>query len=654
MRAGIDTGGTFTDCIVIHHQQVVVYKTLSNPESPARAVLKGLEALAQALGPAELSELVHGTTVATNALLERKVARICLLITQGFKDLLLIGRQNRPDLYDLSPRAQAPLYASVLEIPERISAQGEIIQALSPQAIERLIAEIPPETEALAVCCLFGYAWPEHERLLAQALRARGWRVSASHEVMPVYREYERFSSTVANASLQPIMQGYMQELITELQGLDCRLMQSNGGSLRPELVARQPIRCALSGPAGGVKGALMLGQLIRQTRLLSFDMGGTSTDVALIDGSLPLRNESQINGIALALPMLDIHTVGAGGGSLVELDAGGALSVGPASAGADPGPVCYGKGSQLTVSDANVFLGRIPADSRLGGQLSLDTESVSRAFEALARELELSPEEAALGVLAVANASMERALRTVSVERGYDPADYSLFCFGGAGGLHACELALSLNISEIIVPVHAGVFSALGMLYAAQIEDLSQTVLGSLPAEALSQQPQRIQKAFEQLAERLEPVEQAEFEYQVDLRYSGQSFEISVPWQPQHSAASLSAFHQAHERLHGYARPQAALELVSLKLSRTVSEAPPELPCWPSQALAEPRMRQVYLKRWQAIPSWQRSELSVAQVIPGPALILEETSTTLIGPEFVAQLDHWGNLIMRLKNERD
>lgn len=641
MIAGIDTGGTFSDCIVLTEQGAVVHKRLSTPSAPEQAVLAGLSELQ---AQTSVQQLVHGTTVATNALLERKGAKVALFVTAGFADLLVIGRQNRPALYDLNVQRPEPLYSYVLEVNERMGAQGEILTALTQVEIERLLAALPPDIEAVAVGFLFAYAWPEHEQMLAAALRQKGLSVSASHEVLPVYREYERLSTTVANAFLQPVMQRYMQQLQQGLQDLPARLMQSNGGSLAPETVAKLPVRCALSGPAGGLIGAREVGRRMGQNQLLTFDMGGTSTDVALLDNQLLLQTGANIGGIPLALPMLDIHTVGAGGGSLVRVDAGGALRVGPESAGAYPGPMCYGQGQQLTVTDAHVFLGRIPADSRLGGSLELQTQALEPAFNQLAQALNSSVEQAAAGVLAVANANMERALRVVSVERGHNPADYSLFCFGGAGGLHACDLAVSLGINKVIVPAFAGVFSALGMLFADHLEDRSQTVLGRVQLE----EPE-LKTAFAELQTRFDPLpDSAEVRYEpeLDLRYAGQSFEITVPWQ-ENIEVSCEAFHAAHERLHGYSRPQAALELVTLRLRRLVPAPPVSLPLLAAQPVSEPVLRRVWFDGWREVSAWRREQLNPGQIITGPALVLEDTSTLVITPEFTACLDLNGHLIL-------
>lgn len=645
MIAGIDTGGTFTDCILFEAGQVRVHKRLSSPEDPAQAVLEGLKAL-QSQASAPISALVHGTTVATNALLERKGACVTLLITEGFRDLVQIGRQHRRYLYDLFQDGEIPLYQHVLEVRERISAEGSVLTDLSAEEIERLVKSIPVDTESVALCLLFAYAYPEHEQRLARALRQAGFIVSVSHEVLPVYREYERFSTTLANAALQPVMLHYMQRLEKGLKGLPCHLMQSNGGSLRPAEVSRFPVRCALSGPAGGILGALEIGRHLRQTRLLTFDMGGTSTDVALLDGQLPLQTESLINGLPLALPMLAIHTVGAGGGSRVQIDVGGALRVGPESTGANPGPLCYGRGQELAVTDAHVFLGRIPADRKLGGNMSLVTEPLVSAFGALGQQLGLSPEAAAEGVIAVANANMERALRVVSVEKGHDPRDFSLFCFGGAGGLHACDLARGLQIPRIIFPAFAGVFSALGMLYADQVQDASLTVLGRL---TVSDQ-HGVHQAFEDLKHQWEDAPKARFVYSMDLRYLGQSFEINVPW----GLESVGAFHQQHEQLHGYCRRDQAVELVTLRLRRIQALPHPELPLLSAVEKFVGKPVENLLKKsvwvggsWQEIPVWLRSDLVPGQCFKGPALVLEDTATLYLAPDFESCLEAQGHLIL-------
>lgn len=665
--AGIDTGGTFTDCVSFDQGQLSVKKVLSTPANPALAVLTGLHELqahshTNRISP--IQTLVHGTTVATNALLERKLARTALIITAGFKDLLSIGRQNRPQLYALHSQLPAPLVdpQDIFEIDERIGSQGEILTPLSPEAILQCLERLPVGLEAISVCLLFAYRNPVHEQALAKALRERGYWVSTSSEILPEYREYERFSTTTANACLMPIMQRYMAALAAGLHGLPCRLIQSNGGSLSLNEVAAKPVSCVLSGPAGGLIGAWETGKQIGQTQLLTLDMGGTSTDVALLNGELPLQTDAQISGIPLKLPMLAIHTVGAGGGSLISVDAGGALRVGPESAGADPGPLCYGKGQSLTVTDAQVFLGRIPASRKLGGHLALQTAPLQAAFESLAQSLGLSAEassaqaaaqktaeRAALGALSVANARMERALRVVSVEKGQNPAEFNLFCFGGAGGLHACELAESLGIRRITIPAHAGVFSALGMLYASEIRDYARTVL----AEVALSDTAALEQAFARLRAQAEgdfqaPLDPAPASLQaqasLDLRYPGQSYELNVPY----SAHSAADFHALHLNLHHFSRPELGPELVTIRL-RVCRELPQ--PQWlpppsPSTELQAAFTQAVgFVQGTFDTPFYERADLPAQVCLRGPAIVLEDTATTLVAPGWQLTADSFGHL---------
>jgi N-methylhydantoinase A len=641
MRSAIDTGGTFTDCVGLQAGQLVIEKRLSTPQQPAQALLAGLEVLAQT---APLRTLTHGTTVATNALLERKLARTALITTAGFRDLLRIGRQNRPALYALHPQRPAPLIAPeyCFEIAERIGADGEVLIPLEAEAIATLLAQLPPDLEAVAVCLLFSYRAPQHEQRLGEALRARGLEVSLSSEILPEYREYERFSTTVANATLQPIMRRYLAQLAAGLGALPCRLIQSNGGSLALAEAAQQPVRCVLSGPAGGLIGAREISRQLQIPQLLTFDMGGTSTDVALLNGALPLHYETVINGIPLKLPLLAIHTVGAGGGSCLSADAGGALRVGPESAGADPGPFCYGTGTRLTVTDAQLLLGRLPADAVLAGQLTLRTAGLAEAFAHLGAPLGLSAQAVALGAIAVANARMERALRVVSVESGQNPAEYTLLCFGGAGGLHACELAESLGMARVIVPAHAGVFSAWGMLFAPEVRDYSRTVWGAL-------------SGAHALAEAFAPLEaQAARDFgsdltglnclrQLDLRYPGQSYELTVDWSPTYA----ETFHARHQELHHFSRPETPPEVVTIRL-RVSRPLPDPEPLQPPPVVdhAAPSLRAVvFAQGTLATPFYQRAALKPAQTLNGPAVILEATATTLVPPGWQVQRDAHGHL---------
>jgi len=490
---GIDIGGTFTDFVVYHpaEQRLETFKLLSPPRNPAEAVLAGLKRIRAGLPPGAPLQVVHGSTVATNALLERKGASTALIATYGFKDMLQIGRQNRPELYNLAFEAPAQLVPVELrcEVDERVSAEGEVLQALDAAQVEALIPQLRAAgAESVAVCLLFSFLHPAHEQQIAATLRQAGFFVSASHEVLPEFREYERASTTAVNAYVSPALDGYLARLVRAEGDTPLRVMQSNGGSIRLEEARRNGVRCILSGPAGGVVGAKYLAHKAKppdeKVQVITFDMGGTSTDVALIDGEPRLATDAVVGGCPIRIPMLDIHTIGAGGGSIAFSDAGGALRVGPRSAGADPGPACYGRGDLPTVTDANLVLGRLPGERFLGGGMPLDAKRASGALDRLGRSVGLDAKQVALGVIEIVNAHMERALRVISVERGYDPRSFTLLSFGGAGGLHATDLARRLGMPRVLVPPVASTLSAFGMLAADVIRDYSLTVM--LPGETL------------------------------------------------------------------------------------------------------------------------------------------------------------------------
>lgn len=655
MFLGIDTGGTFTDCVALVGKQVVVYKCPSTPQNPAAAVLQAIQAMGS---NGTVRSLVHGTTVGTNALLERKGANVVFLTTTGFKDILEIGRQNRPSLYDLTLTRPQPLVQSqnCLTINERIGANGKVIQPL----LETAYPALPANTQAIAIGFLFSYLNPTHEQQVAHYYRQLGYPVSVSHEILPEYREYERFSTTVANAYLQPVMQQYLSYLAQHLPTLPWRVIQSNGGSLNWQAAQQRPVNAILSGPAGGALGALELGKQLGMTQLLTFDMGGTSTDVSLIDHQLPMTAEATVGGIPLKIPMIAIHTVGAGGGSMVRLDVGGALQVGPASAGADPGPMCYGQGQHLTVTDAQVFLGRIQPDVFLAGTMPLQVESLATAFEQLGQSMNGSAQAAALGVIAVANANMERALRVVSVSQGIDPAAFALFTFGGAGGLHACELAQQLAIKHIIVPAHAGVFSALGMLFADVVRDYSLTVLGQITLADLQAESECWQILYHQsLADfAKDGYAAADIQYlpQVDLRYVGQSFELTVPW----STACAAQFHEMHQQRYGYHRAEHPIELVQIRLRAVVPQLRhhwPEVPV-PADWCLEHAWVAEHPVDFEAgsyrTPFYQWEHLAPGACLPGPAVIMATTSTVLLLPNWQLKVDNYLNLHLEPDEQSD
>ncbi len=482
---GVDIGGTFTDIVYYMPQlagdqvgQLIVHKVPSTPKNPAQGLLTGM----QDMDVAHECVIVHGSTVATNALLERKGAHTALITTEGFADVLEIGRQDRPALYDIMqvrPPALIPRERR-LELPERLDYSGTVLRAPTADECEKLLLQIRDcKPESIAISLLYSFRNDEHEQSLAKMLREHfpDAYLSLSSDILPQFREYERTSTVAVNAYVQPLMSRYLHNLQEHIQG-PLRIMQSSGGSISAPVAAKEPVRTVLSGPAGGVIGAFHIANIAGHKHLITLDMGGTSTDVSLCAGGITETAEAFIAGCPIGVPTVAIHTVGAGGGSIVRLDEGNALNVGPDSAGADPGPACYGKGNSLTVTDANLVLGRIDPDYFLGGRFTLYPERAFEQMEVLAQKMGVSVQEAALGIIRVVNASMERAIRTVSLEKGHDPRLFTLLPFGGAGPLHACELADALSIPKVFIPRYPGVLSALGMVFAPIVKDYVQTVM--------------------------------------------------------------------------------------------------------------------------------------------------------------------------------
>ncbi len=562
VRFGIDTGGTFTDLVLWDGQTCRTHKVRSTPGDPARAILKGIEEM---LAPGTAAaEIVHGSTVATNALLERKGARTAFVTTEGFEDVLAIGRQNRSQLYNFFAPAPSPLVGPELTfgLAERTLNDGSIHKALDPAAAEDLARKLYDlGVESVAVCLLHSYVNGAHESCVAEKVAscAEGRRklfVSLSHEVLPEYREYERAATTLVNAYVSPLMGRYLERLSEQLGKTRLRVFQSNGGSISAEAAAHSAVHTVLSGPAGGVLGAAAVGRAAGFERLISFDMGGTSTDVSLYDASFTYSTETTLGDFPIRVPMLDIHSVGAGGGSIAWLDAAGVLRVGPQSAGAQPGPACYGEGDEVTVTDANLILGRIDPSRFLGGRMQLDVERCRHAMARFAGTLAVTPEQAARAIVDVANSNMERAIRKVSVERGHDPREFALLSFGGAGAQHACELAERLEIPTVIVPRHAGVLSALGMLVADCVRDYSLSILSRPAAEVFSELEMRAAGEFSE-----QNFAEVVYERSVDLRYRGQSYEITVPWDERET------FHDLHRRFYGYDHRGREVEQVTARL---------------------------------------------------------------------------------------
>jgi N-methylhydantoinase A/oxoprolinase/acetone carboxylase beta subunit len=633
LRIGIDAGGTFTDFIVCRAGGAVeTFKLRSNRQSPASVILAGL---AQA-GAGSRTEVIHGSTVATNALLERKGARTALVTTAGFEDVIHIGRQNRAELYNLTPILKPQIIPRTLcfGVNERAHFDGTIAQSPTHAELGELKTRLRrARVQSIAICFLHAYRNPENEQRVAAALEGLGY-LCTSHDVCPEFREYERSATTLINAYVGPLMDQYLGDL-ERAGGRRIAIMQSNGGFMSASEARRHAVRTVLSGPAGGVVGALEVAKLSGFSRILGFDMGGTSSDVSLCDERPRETLEASIGGLPVRIPMLDIHTVGAGGGSIARIDEGGLLRVGPESAGADPGPACYGKGDLPTVTDAHVVLGRIAADQLIGGAMHLDTGRAAAAIDSIAKRAGISRVAAAQGILRVANANMERAIRLVSVERGHDPRDFALVAFGGCGGLHACEIAQELGIATVLVPEYAGALSALGMLLADRVRDYAAGVLNRSDLE-------REFKRLERLARKDLPG--SELIRSADVRYAGQSYELTVPW---HAPDLAAPFHQEHERVYGYSNPDRAIEVVTIRLRARVGLEKPRLI---SSRQPSRREKQFSLRRihstggWRHTPVFPRSSLT-ATPRRGPALVLDYGSTTLVPAGWSFSLDRFGTL---------
>ncbi|HLK61725.1 MAG TPA: hydantoinase/oxoprolinase family protein [Chthonomonadaceae bacterium] len=664
-RVGVDVGGTFTDFVFVSATgEVMVRKRPSTPHDPSESVLAGLQEAREEGILHPRFALVHGTTVATNALLERRGAKTALLTTAGFRDVLEIGRQHREHLYTFHPTKPLPLIPREqrYELSERVDWQGETLLPLDAGQADTLLDRLQQEGYAsLGVCLLFSYLNPEHERTVGEKARQRGFSVSLSCEIAPEPREYERSATTAANAFVAPIMARYLGRLearLQEAEGDSLRVMQSNGGALSAREAAERAIKTALSGPAGGIVAAAQIGTQAGYAHLLTFDMGGTSTDVALIqNGQCPIVTQGSLGGMPLRTPLLDIHTVGAGGGSLARVDAAGGLRVGPQSAGADPGPVAYGRGETLTVTDANLLLGRLPSDVRLGGRVPLDGTRVRSYFARFAAELGSTPEAAALGIVRVANAAMARALRHISTERGHDPTRFTLLSFGGAGGLHACGLADALGMTSILIPRFPGAFSALGLALADTRREFMQALPISPRPGGLSQQDwEALMPHFERLLAEAERVmaddgfapDTWHAERSLDLRYVGQSFDLRVPL-PAHANlnAALASFHALHLARYGHADAHEPVEAVAVRLVAVGSNPLPRLTVSMPSAPGEP-IHHVALTTAEAqvsAPVFLRDSLAAGQTLQGPALILQTDATTYLAQRWHAAVDAEGNL---------
>ncbi|NLH75464.1 MAG: hydantoinase/oxoprolinase family protein [Acidobacteria bacterium] len=664
VRVGVDTGGTFTDFVIYLDGRLSNRKVLSTPQDPSLAILEGIGDI---IGAPSGVFIVHGTTVATNALLQGRGGRIALITTAGFEDVLAIGRQTRRNLYALQPESRFELIPAERRfgLHERTLASGEIAKRVRMTEVRQIVRRVKAAgAEAVAVCLLHAYANPANEEALAAELERAGLLFTLSSRLLPEHREYERTATTAVNAYLMPVMDRYLGELDRRVGGADLRIMQSNEGYLSPARARLEPIRTALSGPAGGVVGARALAAAAGFPDVISFDMGGTSTDVSLIEGGIRRTRESRVGDFPVRLPIIDIHSVGAGGGSLAYTDRGGSLRVGPQSAGADPGPACYGKGDRPAVTDADLCLGRLDPDFFLGGRMRVHPERSLEALAGLGRAIGKSPVETALGIVAIANANMEKAIRVISVERGIDPRAFALLSFGGAGGMHAVEMAAHLGMGTVLVPRNAGVLSAFGLLMSDPVKDYTRSVMRT-DAQLTPARLEAEFRALEDLGRRdmLEDgfdLARVVCERSLDCRYQGQSYEIEVPFRRARGlgAAFLEAFHRRHKRLYSYRHDGRPVEVVNVRVKAVA--VTPKLPLVrePKAAALDPaalvRRRPVHTGRgFRDGAVYDRSRLRHGNALRGPALIIDPESTTYLPPGFAARVGPHLDLVIRKAGAR-
>lgn len=657
MLVGVDIGGTFTDLVLSQDGHLRIHKLPSTPDNPATAMLAGLRQISDDNLTA-LAQVAHGSTVATNAILERNGAKIALITTAGFRDLLFIGRQNRPILYDIHPKLAPPLLPRerCYEVPERLDHQGNVLLRLDEAALDKVLDEIAvADVDAIAVCLLYSFINPTHEERIKQRIIERelgqAWQVVLSTDVLPEFREYERASTTALEAYVRPVMARYITHLRSELPpktGL--RVMKSDGGVMNAGRIRDESVQTALSGPAAGVIGAVYLAQLAGFDKIITLDMGGTSTDVALCPGAPQMSQSTQIDGLPLRARLLDIETIGAGGGSIARLDAGGALRVGPQSAGASPGPIVYGNGGeQLTVSDANALLGRLDAENFLGGTMRLQLEAAETAFSALAENMGMSVIEAAKGVIEIANVNIDRALRQVSIARGHDPRDFTLMAFGGAGALHACDVAERLEMRRVLIPRYPGVLCAFGLLVADVKVAHSLPILvrasRDMVARLRAMQAEILAMGRDDLRKEGIADEQMDFTVLLDMRYLGQAHELTLRF----DSHVIERFHDLHEQRYGHALRDRAVEIVNMRLEAIGRIAKPQLQ---SEELGGPSAEAAHLGE-KASPLggtmalYERERLHAGAEFSGEALVFQLDSTVYIPNGWEARVDGYRNLIL-------
>jgi N-methylhydantoinase A len=662
---GIDIGGTYTDLVYYREGFALeVLKVPSVPSEPSQGALSGIKLLE----PPEGFEVIHGSTVGTNAILERKGARTALVITKGFADLLAIGRQTRRRLYTLNPEGNEPLIADdmVFQVGERVNGRGEIVEPLDDEEVEALFRKLKKKkVQSIALCLIFSFLHDGHEKQIASSRGAQDYSISLSSEILCEFREFERCSTTALNAYIAPLMKSYLEGMGARLESMGSRslwIMQSNGGIFSVAHAAKKPVHTILSGPAAGVAGAWAVASQAGFFDVITFDMGGTSTDVSLCSGGLPITREGSIEGFPVRVPILDIHTIGSGGGSIARIDEGGALKVGPESAGADPGPACFGKGTHPTVTDAHLELGRLPDMDFLGGIRRPFPALAHKSLEPLAATTGLDTRRSAWGILQVAQAQMEGALRVVSLQRGHDPRRFTLLPFGGAGPLQACELAAALGIPRVLIPRYPGVLSALGMITAPSFMEFSRTIRMLLDETS----PAALRGHFAELEERAKK-ELGSGEgsgrrnlYFLDMRFRGQSFELMVPVQEFSPARLKEDFLALHHRRYGYVRAIAEIEIVNFLLrverGRPVQELTLSSPVQNPRRYDGPKVQKVW---WPSVVDEgtmremdfeliSRERLIPGAAVRGPALITQYDCTTIVPPLWEGQVDRFDNIILK------
>jgi len=677
-RLSTDVGGTFTDGVVLDEQSgtVVVSKVSSTPRNPAIGTIESVEKFSIPLR--EVSFLSHGTTVVINALIEGKGAKTALITTRGFRDVLEIGRSNRTEMYDALYRKPRPLVPRFLrlEVSERIDAAGQVVSPLSEGEFDEVLSVlVEQEVEAVAVCLLNAYANPEHEIRIGEFLQQRlpGATVSLSHRITRRYYEYERTSTTTQNAYVMPVVRTYLNHLERELRdrrfGQVLQIMQSNGGVMAASVARDMPIAMVESGPAGGAIGAAQLARFIGHENVISYDMGGTTAKTSIITGGLPETTEQYlVEGRPILLPVVDLREIGAGGGSIAWIDEAGAMHVGPQSAGADPGPACYRRGgTEPTVTDANLQLGLLDPEYFLGGEMQIDPDLGRKAIKKVADHFDLSVDEAALGIVKIVNTNMSGLLQSMTVKRGYDPREFAMVAFGGAGPIHAAAIAKELGVPTVIVPPHSGVFSAWGMLMADLRHDLSQTFITSLDAAdanevgaLFSELEDRIRAVFEKENVEADAISVA---YQLDLRYVGQEHTLAVaalsPFRDAAKPQIAKDFDEQHLRVYGHNAPEEPKEIVSLKVIGLGNVTKPTLEEIPEggETPADDAVlgkRDVYVGngQYRSFGIYRRDRLRAGNAIRGPAVIEEVTATTVVEQGQTCQVDPYGNLIISINEE--